>query len=293
MKLGIGTAQLGMRYGITNKSSKLKFIDFKKIILLSVNNKIYTIDTANNYGDSEIKIGKAILKTKYKDKFKIVSKIGNIRKVKISNIYKHILDSVSLSISVMGVKNLEGILIHDIKDLESNKADEIFYSLIRIKNMGLIKKIGFSAYKIFDVIKYIKKYKFDFIQFPLNIFDQRILAKNIQKKLKKHKVELHIRSIFLQGLLLLPKNKLPMKFKNKTILKNWHKFLNGNNLDPLTACINFIKQNNIYTKVIIGFNSYNQFNEVLKKFTIKKRINLNFEKLATKNSSIINPSKWN
>ena len=174
MKLGIGTAQLGMRYGITNKSSKLKFIDFKKIILLSVKNKIYTIDTANNYGDSEIKIGKAILKTKYKDKFKIVSKIGNIRKVKISNIYKHILDSISLSISVMGVKNLEGILIHDIKDLESNKADEIFYSLIRIKNMGLIKKIGFSAYKIFDVIKYIKKYKFDFIQFPLNIFDQRI-----------------------------------------------------------------------------------------------------------------------
>ena len=131
MKLGIGTAQLGMRYGITNKSSKLKFIDFKKIILLSVKNKIYTIDTANNYGDSEIKIGKAILKTKYKDKFKIVSKIGNIRKVKISNIYKHILDSISLSISVMGVKNLEGILIHDIKDLESNKADEIFYTCIR------------------------------------------------------------------------------------------------------------------------------------------------------------------
>ena len=292
MKIGIGTAQLGMKYGVTNNSKKLDLDNFKKILSLSLKNNISIIDTANSYGDSIKKIGYTISQNKFRNKFKIISKVSDLRKVKKSNIYSHIFDNISFSSKKMKVKSLEGILIHDIKDLESKKSTEIFNSFIKLKKKKLVKKIGFSAYKISDVLKYIKKYNFDFIQFPLNVFDQRILDKKIQKKLRFFKIELHVRSIFLQGLLLLSKKELPNNFRNRHIIKRWHKFLNDNSLDAITTCINFIKHNNIYSKVIIGFHDYQQFEDVVKNFSIKKNINLNFKKLAIKDESIINPSNW-
>ena len=292
MKIGIGTAQLGMKYGVINNSKKLDLDNFKKILSLSLKNNISIIDTANNYGDSIKKIGHIISKNKFRNKFKIISKISGLRKVNKSNIYSHIFDNINFSLKKLKVKSLEGILIHDVKDLKSKKSTEIFNSFIKLKKKKLVKKIGFSAYKISDVLKYIKKYNFDFIQFPLNVFDQRILDKKIQKKLRFFKVELHVRSIFLQGLLLLSKKELPNNFKNKRIIKRWHKFLNDNSLDAITTCINFIKNNNVYSNIIIGFHDYQQFEDVVKNFSKKKNIILNFKNLAIKDDNIINPSKW-
>ena len=133
MKIGIGTAQLGMKYGVINNSKKLDLDNFKKILSLSLKNDISIIDTADSYGDSIKKIGYTISKNKFRNKFKIISKISNLRKVKTSNIYSYIFDNISFSLKKMKVKNLEGILIHDIKDLESKKNTEIFNSFIRLK----------------------------------------------------------------------------------------------------------------------------------------------------------------
>ena len=95
MKIGIGTAQLGMKYGVTNNSKKLDLDNFKKILSLSLKNNISIIDTANSYGDSIKKIGYTISQNKFRNKFKIISKVSDLRKVKKSNIYSHIFDNIS------------------------------------------------------------------------------------------------------------------------------------------------------------------------------------------------------
>ena len=99
---------------------------------------------------------------------------------------------------------------------------------MKIKKIGLVKKIGFSVYKSLDLKKFIKLYNFDIIQFPFNVFDQRILQKKIQYMLKSKKIELHIRSIFLQGLLLLSSKEIIQKgFKKNKSLKKWEDFFGG------------------------------------------------------------------
>ncbi|MDA9172824.1 aldo/keto reductase [Candidatus Pelagibacter sp.] len=293
MKIGIGTAQLGMKYGIANKSSKITLNNFEKILNYSLKKKIFLIDTANTYGNSEDKIGALFSKNKKFTKFKVITKLNSLRKFDNKNIYPKILKLITLSIKKMNVKKLDGVLLHDMNDLKSYKSEKIIQTLYEIKKKGLISKLGISAYDIRDVLKYTKKFNFDFIQFPLNIFDQRILDKKILKKLKDRKIEIHIRSIFLQGLLLMSKNNLPNKFKSNVNLKKWYEFLLKNNISALEACTDFIKSKKIYSKAIIGFDNYKQFLEFLKYFSNKKKLNLSYKDFSVKNFKLINPSKWN
>ena len=155
-----------------------------------------------------------------------------------------------------------------------------------------MKKIGFSSYKTKDLLKYTKKFKFDFIQFPLNILDQRILDQKVLKELRYRDVEIHIRSIYLQGLLLISKNNLPSNFKKNLYLKRWHKFLLENKISAIEACADFIKINKIYSKAIVGFDNYKQFLEFFKHFSKRKTLNLNYKYLAVNRTKLVNPSKW-
>jgi len=294
VNISIGTAQLGMKYGVASNHSKMKIEDFSKILDHSKKKNIKYIDTAMTYGDSEKIIGDLLKKKKLNKTFKIITKIPNLRFVSRKKIYIHILSEIKQSIKKLGVNNLYAILIHDTKDLNSEKINIIYKSLLKIKKIGLVKKIGFSVYKSLDLKKFIKLYNFDIIQFPFNVFDQRILQKKIQYMLKSKKIELHIRSIFLQGLLLLSSKEIIQKgFKKNKSLKKWEDFLNKKNIKPLDACINFILKYNFYSKLIIGFDNYIQFKNVVKKYEYLKKneININYNKLKT-NGNLINPSKW-
>jgi aryl-alcohol dehydrogenase-like predicted oxidoreductase len=290
-KICIGTAQLGMKYGISSNNQKMRESEFKRILNYSKKNKICFIDTAQSYGDSEILIGKYIKKKK--DDFHLITKINNIRSVDKKNIFKTILQRINRSIKKLKVKKIYALLLHDINDLKSKKNKEIFIALKKIKKMQLVEKIGFSCYETKDIIKYIKIFDFDLIQFPFNVFDQRILNKKVLSVLKKKKIEIHIRSIFLQGLLLMPINSIPIKFKKYFILFKWRNFLRRNNIDDISACLNFVLKYNFYSKIVIGFNSYSQFKEVIKKCEFQKKMNkfLKFNSLQD-SSSLINPSKW-
>ena len=73
MKIGIGTAQLGLNYGIANKSGKVNFLEAKRIFSIASNNNINVIDTANSYGDSEKILGKIGV-----NNFQIVTKLSEI-----------------------------------------------------------------------------------------------------------------------------------------------------------------------------------------------------------------------
>ena len=285
VKISLGTAQLGTKYGISNVSSNgMKLGDFKKIIKYSLKNKINIIDTANAYFNSEKKIGKIVKKLNCQKQLKIITKLHNLRNIPSKQIEKEIINKCKKSIKKLKIKKLYAVLIHDIRDLKSTKSKMIFNSFLKLKKIGLVQKIGFSSYEINDLNKYIVKYKFDIIQFPFNIFDQRILKKKTQMILKKRKIEVHIRSIFLQGLLLLPYDKVPSKLKDSyPILKKWHTYLNEQRVENLDACLKFIS----------NYNFFKQFYDVVEKYNNvkKKKIFVDFKKFRV-NTNIINPSKW-
>ena len=125
----------------------------------------------------------------------------------------------------------------------NNELDIIFRSFIFKKKH--CKNIGFSTYGTGFINKIISKYKIDVIQTTFNIFDSRILDEKIFSEIKKKKILLHIRSIFLQGVLLTRQRKVPKKLKNyKKYFSTWYKFLKLNKLKALNTCVNLALNQN-------------------------------------------------
>ena len=199
-KIILGSANFDQKYGI--KKNFIKKSEIKKLFNFALKKKIKTIDTSPLYNESEKIIG--LLN---KGRFKIISKIPKIPKdIRKKNIKKWIKKSTKTSLKNLKVKKFECLLIHNANSLLSKNGDEIYKSIKSMKTGKLTNKIGVSIYDFNLLDKILKKFRFDLIQAPLNILDQRLVNTGWLKKLKKRKIEVHVRSIFLQGILLVRYN---------------------------------------------------------------------------------------
>lgn len=184
-------------------------------------------------------------------------------------------------------------MFHNEKDLNHKNFKRIYDLLLKMKKKKLFKKIGYSIYRISFLNKILKKYKLDIVQLPVNIFNQSFVKNNYLKKIKsKFKVEIHVRSIFLQGTLTsktIPQN---LRQFNKNFLF-WKTFLKKNKLDNIYACTNYIKTISPISKIIIGFNSASQFKLVYKSFFKKTNYDIDYSILSVKNKKLTNPANWN
>ena len=204
-KICIGSANFGMEYGLDKKSPLLKK-DIKEIFeFLKKENTIY-IDTAANYKNSEIIIGKYSTK-----KFKIITKIKKIPKG-VNDLEKWLKNEIYTSCKKLRVNKIYGLLVHDTQDLKNKKAKKIYKTFDILKKSKIIEKIGLSIYNPNELDLYLKNYNFEIVQAPLNIFDRRIINSGWLKKINEKGIEFFARSIFLQGLLIKDINKIDKFF---------------------------------------------------------------------------------
>ena len=155
---------------------------------------------------------------------------------------------------------------------KSKKGKIILEELEKLKNKKLVSKVGISLYDpktIYELnrIKYIP----DIVQIPYSIIDRRFDKNNLLNKLKKKKIEIHVRSIFLQGLLLMNLNNLDFYFKNfKSDLMKIHEIAESYRISVKELCFFFVLQNKNIDLLIIGIDNFNQLKElkILKKFKI-------------------------
>jgi aryl-alcohol dehydrogenase-like predicted oxidoreductase len=285
MKIALGTAQFGSNYGIANKSGKINYKEAKKILNLAKKNKINTIDTAINYLNSEKILGRIGV-----SKFNIITKLPAIPK-KNTNIEKWIRNELHKSLKRLKIKRIYGLLLHNPEDILRKDSNKILDILIKIKKENLIKKIGISIYD-FDNLDDIKKIaNIDIVQCPLNILDRRLIKYGLLNKLYKKKIEIHVRSIFLQGLLLLSIKNIPKKFiKWNYIFQKLNDWEIKNKINRYELCINYIKKFNKISKVIVGIDNFIQAKKLFK--YIKKKPRFNFPNIQSSDNNLINPSKW-
>mgnify|MGYP001382230302 CR=1 FL=1 len=283
MNLAIGTAQFGLDYGISNFSGKVKLEEVKKIIRFAKISGIDTIDTARDYGDSEESIGKCDISS-----FKVVTKIGTITGHE-DNIYNWSKQEVKSSLKKLGIEKMHGILLHRPLELLSKNGDELFKSISKIKRDKLVEKIGVSVYSIDDLINIVDKFDIDIVQLPINIINQEIINSGFLKVLKRKKIEIHARSCFLQGLLLLDYNEIPLKFKKwSNIFLDWHNWLKKNNINAVQGCLSFINSIDGIDKVIVGIENVSQLKELIN-YSNNKDIK-NFPDLFSNDIDLIDPS---
>lgn len=279
-KIIIGTANFGQNYGLRKK--RIKSNETKKIFDFLKFNKLKSVDTAQSYNSEKI-IGRY-----KKDKFKIITKIDfKSAHANIDKIEKIILKSF------FEFKNhdLDTILFHNTKILHKDIGKKIFKNLILMKKKKYFKKIGVSIYN-FNELKYlVKNFKIDVVQCPYNVFDTRLEDEKWINFLKKNKIEIHVRSIFLQGILINYKyrqNKYFSKIKDQ--FTSWDSFLERNRLSAVQGALNFVLQNKKIDKILIGIENLSQLKDIIESsYKSKKKLIFKINKL---NEKFYNPSKW-
>ena len=283
-KLGIGTLQFGLNYGIANKDGKLKNLEINKIKNISKAHNINIVDTANVYGNSEKRLGDL----GFSD-FKLVSKLP-VTQPPIDRV-NWVLKNVRKSLKKLNVTKLYGMHIHNTKYLLDKKGYKIYNGLVKAKKEGLINKIGVSVYTIQELKKIILRFKIDLVLLPFNIFDQRLIKSNILQELKDRNIEIHTRTTFLQGLLLLEGSKIPSKFeKYKKYFDNWNKIQKKIKIPKFEICLKYALSNKYIDKVIVGIDNSKQFNLLIKAAGYLKIQTKSVD--ASKEIDLINPSKW-
>ena len=282
-KIIIGTAQSDANYGIIKSKN---FIHLSKFV--KMNN--FFLDTAPVYRNSDLffkKIG-----PNYK---KIISKIPFIKNE--ANFEKSFKQDIKKIYSYSNSKKIYGILLHDSSMLQNKKKRTVIIQEIKeLKKKKLLKKFGFSVYSTMELKKNLKILKPDIVQLPINILNQTFLEKNLLKTLKKKKIEIHGRSIFLQGLLLSDHKKIPKNLKNNKALIRFFKFIKKTKISSLEHCIKFVQNIKEIDKFVVGFNSLDQLKQFLKCLKNINQININrkiYDSLKSKDLKIIDPRKWN
>jgi aryl-alcohol dehydrogenase-like predicted oxidoreductase len=284
MKLVIGTAQLGMKYGLFN-NKPISRKEFKKIEKLVFKSNINFVDTAISYGDSENIIGNSKLKN-----LNIITKIKLTEKKDIY-IKDWISKEISKSLNRLKIKNIYGVLIHDYRDLLGKHGKIYLLSLQELKKKKIIKKIGISIYSQQEIKKIWKFWKPDLVQVPFNPLDNRILDSGWVDTLKKFNVKIFVRSVFLQGLLINEGQHFRIKRNYIILLNKFKNWCYKNNISLLQGCLHFVKQFKKIDYLVVGFDNYNQLKEIIDVFK-KKQINIP-KKFFTDKLNLIDPRKWN
>ena len=286
MNLALGAAQFGQNYGVANT---IGYIDEKKaasIVRRSQEMGFDTLDTAIAYGESESILGSIGV-----DKWKIISKLPAIPESCL-DISQWLLKMTLESLSRLRVKKLYGLILHKPNQLKESIGFDLYGALLDLKHKGLIEKIGVSIYSPLDLEPIWEKYRFDLVQAPLNIIDRRLVSSGWAERIKGSGCELHVRSVFLQGLLLIPAGRRPLQFARwSDMWDQWDRWLIKTGLTPLEACLGYVNSITTVDRLVVGVDSVEQLEEIV------GSANGQLDELPMFNplqdERLINPANWN
>ncbi len=284
-RLALGTVQFGMPYGIGNTTGKVNINEGKKILEHAWAAGIGTLDTAFSYGESEALLGECGI-----EQWQVISKIPAIPE-DCDQVYDWVHNTVISSLKRLQCDFLYGLLLHRPEQLIGENGQELYHALLDLKKRGLVKKIGISIYHPLELNEIIPKFAVDIVQAPFNIIDRRLLTSGWLRKLHMAGIEVQVRSIFLQGLLLMDERKRPEKFSRwSTLWENWHGWLREEGLTSLQACLGFALSYPEVNRVIFGVDSVNQLKEILA--AADTNIPIPPSILETNDLDLIIPSRW-
>jgi len=283
MKLALGTVQFGLKYGLGNTKGKVSKDEVSEILSIAKSIGINTLDTAINYGCSEKVLGEIGIRD-----WRIVSKLPNIGP-DILNIQEWIAAEVESSAIRLNVESLTGVLLHHSENLLGERGAEVYIALQNLKKRGLVEKIGVSIYSP-DELTLLDAFNLDIVQAPLNVFDKRFVLSGWAKKLKDSGVEIHTRSSFLQGLLLMDKNNRPNKFNVwGDVWLKWDEWLKSRGISPVQACISYPLSISEVDCVMIGVDSVAHLEEIVANSS--KEV-LDYPDFGNLDLRLIEPSRW-
>lgn len=286
-KIALGTVQFGLDYGVSNNAGKVECSEVERILSEAKKNGIDILDTAIAYGTSEEVLGNVGV-----DGFRVVTKLPPLPEDQ-NNVAHWVTEQVRESLVRLGQKKLYGLLLHRSKDLSDSKGGQLIQALADLKNDDVVQKIGVSIYSPDELEMVCNIIKIDLVQAPLNVIDRHLQNSGWLDRLKDDGVEVHIRSVFLQGLLLMEREKIPQKFSRwSSLWDRWCEKLKVLGVSPLAASLAYPLSLEQVDQVIVGVDSAAQLSEILQAAkNVNEGPDTSFMRSA--DLDLINPSNWN
>jgi aryl-alcohol dehydrogenase-like predicted oxidoreductase len=283
-RIVLGGAQLGLPYGILNGGETLSREEVARILDTAVDHGIDSIDTAIAYGHSESIIGEIS-----QNRFKIISKLPPLP-VDISNVSEWVYSQVQGSLSRLKCTSLDALLLHRPQDLTGAQGVELYAAIESLMAEKMIHRFGVSIYSPDDLEGIIDTFEIHVVQAPLNVFDRRILG--VTDQLSALNIEVHVRSVFLQGVLIASPQDRPHRFEpwseHFALFDEW---VRSSGVSAMACCMGFALQQPGVAKLVIGTTSAESLDEIMNSipnsvFEVPTHLQSSVEQL-------IDPRFWN
>lgn len=249
-RVGLGTVQFGLDYGVSNAGGKVSDREVSEILSLGRTLGLDLIDTAIAYGDSERRLGTAGV-----DGWRVVTKLPHLDPAREWTAGE-IIGLVEASLDRLGLQRLDGLLLHRPEQLGSPIGPALREALRLCRKDGLVGRVGISVYGPEDCLHHLEWSELGLVQAPMSILDQRMIETGMLQRLEERGVTVHVRSVFLQGLLLMDAEARPKKFDRwQPIWDAWDGWLYRHGLTPLQACVRHALSIPGVERVIIGVTS--------------------------------------
>ena len=247
-RIVLGGAQLGLPYGILNGGETLSREEVARILDTAVDHGIDSIDTAIAYGQSESIIGETS-----QNRFNIISKLPPLP-VDISNVSEWVHSQIQGSLSRLKCTSLDALLLHRPQDLTGAQGAELYAAIGSLMAEKMIHRFGVSIYSPEDLEGIIGTFDIHVVQAPLNVFDRRILG--VTNQLSALNIEVHVRSVFLQGVLIANPKDRPQRFEpwseHFALFDEW---VRSSGMSAMACCTGFVLQQPGIAKLVIGSTS--------------------------------------
>jgi aryl-alcohol dehydrogenase-like predicted oxidoreductase len=277
-RLGLGTAQFGLGYGITNEAGKVPASEVDRILARARAAGVDLLDTAAGYGDAEAVLGSANAAGRG---FRIVTKI--------SGPPSGFAEAARACATRLGTVP-DAVLLHDASILAGTEGGAAARALLDLREKGLARAVGLSVYAPAALEAAVGLLSPDIVQLPFNALDRRFERSGWLERLAGMGIEVHARSLFLQGALLAPSTPPRLDFAEP----RFDAFRRAAAMASLTAlelCL-AVGLSARLDRLIIGVTSEAELSAILEATGRAPHAPRGIEDLATDDLRLVDPSRW-
>ena len=281
-KIVLGTVQFGLNYGINNSIGMPTITEMSEIFKMANFLHIDMLDTAHVYGNAESKVGEFS-----GGNYKVVTIFS-----KVTN-EEELFNEFQISLNNLKTNSVYGYMAHSADTLIQNP--KLWQSLQKLQLENKTQKIGYSLYSPEQLMKLLDLNLIpDLVQIPYSLLDRKF--EFFLPKLVSLGVEIHVRSVFLQGLYFMNLEKLPNKLSPlKSQLQKLHSCCNTHNVEIGSLALNYVVSNPNIHKVVIGIDSSLQLQQninAIENWHHNQQLLDCVNDINIENVELLNPANW-